>query len=144
MQFPDDPGNLTHCVGFAAADVDVSADGIPHRIELRLGLVDHFHDLPGALAQQHPLRSQRNTVAAADEKLLPQFVFQILQLPRKRRLGNVERLGRAGDAALAGHAEKISQYSEFHHGLLSVADAIISPHHIMTQGRSICYFIGVN
>ena len=76
--------------------------------------MDHLHDLFGAFAQQHAFRSQRNAVAAANEKLLPEFVFEILQLPGKRRLRDVKRLRRTGDAAFAGHAEKIPQYPEFH------------------------------
>ena len=79
--------------------------------EVGTRLVDDRHDLLRPLAQQHPLRSKRNAVAAADEQPLAKLVLEVLQLAGKRRLGDVQTVRGTRDAFLTRHRQKVFQHS---------------------------------
>ncbi len=121
MQFFDRFGDQAHAFGFTAADINIAADRVFGRAEFRFGLAYHFNNFFGALSQNHSFGGQRNVVTAANQQLLPQLLFQFFDLPGKRRLGDVQNVGGAGNASFARNGQKIAQYSEFHAKISFVA-----------------------
>ena len=113
-QLPDHLGDGAQAAGLAAADVDVPADGVLQGGELSLGLVHHGHDLLRPLAQQHPFGGQVHPVALADQQRPAQLLLQILHLAGEGGLGQVQKVGRPGDAALPGHGQEIAQRPYLH------------------------------
>jgi hypothetical protein len=119
---------LDHAVGRRHADVEVGVvalEGLhlrqqPQRRERREGVEVHdaaparLPDLPHACVEpvepgrDHP--QQRAAVAgeldvagAAGEQRCPEFLFQALDLPADRRLGQVQLVGRVAEAEPARH-----------------------------------------
>ena len=61
--------------------MDTAANILSHRIEIGLGPTDNLQDFLRPFPQKHPFRSQGNGTVAAKEKLLSEFLLQILKLP---------------------------------------------------------------
>ena len=123
---PDHLGDGAEPPRLAAADVDIPADRVLQRGELGLGLVHHGHDLLGPAAQQHPFGGQVHPVALADQQGAAEFLLQVLHLAGEGGLGQVQKVGRPGDAALPGHGQEIAQGPYLHLFASSCID-ILSP-----------------
>ena len=71
--------------------------------ELALGLLRQVDYLLRAAAQQHTVVREDDAVLAAAKQLHAQLLLKLDELPRQRRLRDVQQLRRARDVLLAGH-----------------------------------------
>ena len=77
----NDPCNLADCLRFTASDIYISADGGFQGAEFGLRFVHHGKNFFGALAKEHSFRRQGYAMTFPDQKLLPQLLFQVVDLP---------------------------------------------------------------
>lgn len=86
------------------------------RLKFLCRFVRKGNDFARVVVQPLPrLREQDGAVVlAADKKPRAQLVLQVHNLPRERRLRNVNRLRRLRDALLPRHRKKIPQNAKFH------------------------------
>ena len=78
------------------------------------GLVDLFEQAHGTGIKKAPGFSQAQRPGLAVEQLHANFVFQLLNLPAQRRLGDVQPLSGPGEAALLRHGHEIFEVSKIH------------------------------
>ena len=81
---------ISACVGLAASDIDIPADGFFRRAELGFRLFHQRDDLLRPLAEKHTFLRQRNLPFPAQEQRFPQFLLKLHHLPRQRGLGDVQ------------------------------------------------------
>ncbi len=72
------------------------------------------HHLPRRLHQRLPRRRQRNPVREPVEHLPTQFVLQVPDGMRQRRLGHVQRLRGSGETAVLGDGQEVLQLPPLH------------------------------
>jgi hypothetical protein len=111
-QLPGGLGNEEQAAGLAAADIHVSGNFRVYGAELSLCFIHHGNDLLRPFAQKHAGRCQGYPVAAPNQKLLPQLLLQVMDLPGKGGLGHMQQICRPCDRLLSGHRQKVSQYSQ--------------------------------
>ncbi len=116
------PGQLAGPAGIEVAtetDVQLAVVAVADVAGQRLGLGDDLHRAamhhPAHLGQAHPGRT-------ADEQRLADVHFERLDLPRQRRLRNVQHLGGLADAAVLGDTGEIHQLAQRRHRLRPVDD----------------------
>ena len=57
---------------------------------------------------------QLERAAAALEQQHADFLFELLNLPRERRLGDMQALGRAREVQLFSNSHEVAQVAQFH------------------------------
>ena len=109
-QLMNDLGDMPHDPRFSGSDVNIAFNAFFLDGKLRLRLFNHIHNLFRALAQTHSVRRQRNAVAVPHKKFGSQLFFKVFDLPGKRRLRHMQKIGRSRHAPLSGDGQKIPQY----------------------------------
>ncbi len=74
------------------------------------------HQCAGFAQQVAALLGEMNPLLAAVEQVDTQLVFQLLDLPAQRRLGNVEPLGGLADIFGFGHCDEVAKLAQLKHG----------------------------
>jgi hypothetical protein len=80
-------------------------------------LVCRVEHAGSALQQEAPGVGQRDLVRRAPQQLDAELAFEQAHLPAEGRLGDVQALGRAREAALGGHGDEVAQPAQVGHGL---------------------------
>ena len=96
------------------ADGDHAGDLAGHGGDLGAGPVQVVQGAPGVLHQDPPGFGQLHPVAAAGEQGGADVLLQQAQLPRHRRLHDVQEFGRTGHAAGVGDGQQGAKLFEIH------------------------------
>ena len=86
LQLSGRPGQVMDPHRLTGANVHLPGNGLLRLGKLLLGLLHQIQDLLGTFAQQHSLRGQGHTMAAAHKQLLAKLLFQIVDLAGQGRL----------------------------------------------------------
>src|SRR5437870_4214582 len=82
--------------------------------DLVAGALDVAQDALGIFQQLLPRLGQPHAAIGAGEQRHSELLFQALDMPGQRRLGEPEMSRRAGDAAEFGDADEIAEAAQFH------------------------------
>ncbi len=95
------------------ADAELLPRALADALRHGAHLVDPLQDHARLLEEIAPRLGQCDRPATVQE-LGADLLFQLLDLPAERRLGDVQELGGAAEAALGGHAHEIAQMTKLH------------------------------
>lgn len=106
--------DTTHGLRLTAAEINVACDEVLKMRELVERLFfERRHFLSAGLEKKSGLRQLHAPLLPREERRA-EFLFEILQLPRERRLRQMQLLRRPRDISVAGNGQKIFEYAKFH------------------------------
>lgn len=108
---------MIHDKELAAGAVYRALDGLVAG-EFFFRLVDEIDDFLSTPFEKEPVRGKAHMTAAPVQEFHARFPFKLQDLAGKRRLRDVEDLGRSRDAPFAGDREKVFQNADFHNDSL--------------------------
>ena len=107
MQLGKEIGEDVHGMRFACADADTARKINRVILHLVFCLVDEREDFLGPLAQVHAVLCQHGAAARAREEFLAEFILEIGNLPRERRLRHMQHIGGFGHILFPGNGQEV-------------------------------------
>ena len=101
-------------------DVEQTDFAIVDQARAVFGFVYQHHDFLRFFEEGFAGNGQRDAFVIAQEELHAQVFFQLLNLPRQRRLGDEQPFGGARKIQLLRQHQKILDLPEFQHGFVSL------------------------
>ncbi len=98
-------------------------------------LAQLFQQHIGVLIEKPPGLGQPQRSAAFQQNH-PQFIFQLLDLPAQRRLGDVQAFGGAGEVEGFTQHLEIAQMTQFHHGSFHTLKVLCETHSILEASKN--------
>ena len=97
-------------------DADAKRPGLAEGDVLRpsLRLLDVLQDASRVVQEQFPRRAQPDASGQSVEQEKSQLPFQVLDLPRERRLCDMQPVGCTSEMLLFSNANEIAEVPEFH------------------------------
>ena len=126
-----------HRLRLAGTNVDVPRHELIHLGKLLLRLFCQAENLLRSRLEYQSGFRQLRLALPAHEQLHAQFVLEIRQLPRKRRLRQVKFLRRLGDVLMPGYRHKVLQYAYLHSPTPPSSSMIGTLPLLYTQSRNI-------
>ncbi len=117
LEAHDEIRKMIHDKELAAGAVYRALDGLVAG-EFFFRLVDEIDDFLSTPFEKEPVRGKAHMTTAPVQEFHARFPFKLQDLAGKRRLRDVEDLGRSRDAPFAGDREKVFQNADFHNDSL--------------------------